>query len=412
MIYFINLIKIKRLKFIKIPICLFIFSTFAWNAVSQELDTRHYHHTHRSSLSDTCQAFQKGAFRIAFLGGSITHNPGWRDSLYTYFQHSFPETNFDFINAGIPSMGSTPGAFRFERDVLKQGPVDLLFVEAAVNDFYNHRTPTEITRGMEGIVRHALRVNSSTDIVMMHFSDPNKMELYRQGKVPKVIRLHEQVAAYYNISTINLAKEVTERIDAGEFDWENDFKDLHPSPFGQNIYYRSMKTFLENACKQDLQSDSSKKTGSPSPLDPYSYGKGVLIEPDDQYSSLNGWELIDDWQPSISAGTRSNFVNVPMLVGEYPGESIQFQFEGSAAGIAVASGPDAGIIEYRVDGSEWKKQDLFTQWSQQLYLPWYFTLVSGLEDGQHTLEIRLLDEKNPESRGRQAMIRYFFYNAK
>jgi len=52
---------------------------------------------------------------------------------------------------------------------------------------------------------------------------------YRNGKIPEVIQLHEKVAKHYAISVINLAKEVTERIDAGEFDWENDFKNLHPS---------------------------------------------------------------------------------------------------------------------------------------------------------------------------------------
>jgi len=65
--------------------------------------------------------------------------------------------------------------------------------------------------------------------------------------VPDVIQNQEKVAANYNIPTINLAKKVTERIDAGEFTWEDDFKNLHPSPFGQEIYFRSMKAFLEKA---------------------------------------------------------------------------------------------------------------------------------------------------------------------
>jgi len=53
----------------------------------------------------------KGKGRVAFLGGSITHNPGWRDSVMKYLENRFPETDFEFIAAGIPSMGSTPGAF-------------------------------------------------------------------------------------------------------------------------------------------------------------------------------------------------------------------------------------------------------------------------------------------------------------
>ena len=46
--------------------------------------------------------------RIAFLGGSITAMNGWRDHTIRYFQEKFPETKFDFISAGIGSMGSVP----------------------------------------------------------------------------------------------------------------------------------------------------------------------------------------------------------------------------------------------------------------------------------------------------------------
>ena len=144
-------------------------------------------------------------------------------------------------------MGSTPGAFRFKNDVLKNGKVDLLFLEAAVNDDTNQMESVEIMRAMEGIVRQAKLANPLCDIVIMHFVDPGKIEDYRNGKIPGVIQLHEKVAEHYNVSTINLAKEVTERITAGEFTWENDFKDLHPSPFGQNIYAQSIKQFLQNA---------------------------------------------------------------------------------------------------------------------------------------------------------------------
>ena len=50
--------------------------------------------------------------RIAFLGGSITAGGGWRDHTMKYFQAKFPQTKFEFIGAGIGSMGSVPHAFR------------------------------------------------------------------------------------------------------------------------------------------------------------------------------------------------------------------------------------------------------------------------------------------------------------
>jgi len=376
--------------------------------MSQKLDSKNYH-TFRESLKNSSQKFEKDkAGRIVFMGGSITFGNGWRDSVCNFIQKEFPETKFDFINAGVSSMGSTPGAFRFENDVLKNGKVDLLFLEAAVNDDTNSTPPGEITRGMEGIVRHAKNANPLCDIVIMHFVDPGKMVDYKNGKIPDVIRLHEKVAEHYNVSTINLAKEVTERISAGEFDWQNDFKDLHPSPFGQHIYYQSMKQFLQSALISN-ESVLSTMVELPEPLDKFSYSNGILVEPNPP-KPIKGWKMVENWNPADGKGTRANYVNVPMLVGEYPGKIIKFEFKGNAVGIAVAAGPDAGIIEYSIDDSDWQKQDLFTQWSKNLYLPWFYTLGSGLKSGKHMLQIRLTDDKNAESTGNKCVLRYFYFN--
>jgi len=73
------------------------------------------------------------------------------------------------------------------------GPVDLLFEEAAVNDATNERSSQEQIRGMEGIVRHVRTASATTDIVIMHFVDPDKMESYRKGQIPEVIINHEKV---------------------------------------------------------------------------------------------------------------------------------------------------------------------------------------------------------------------------
>jgi sialidase-1 len=347
---------------------------------------------------------------VAFLGGSITANGGWRDSICAYLQKRFPETIFDFIAAGIPSMGSTPSAFRFERDVLAKGKIDLLFEEAAVNDRVNGFGPETQILGMEGIVRHARESNPAIDIVMMHFVDPDKMTEYHKGITPPEIQNHEKVAAHYGVSTINLAKEVTERIDNGEFTWENDFKNLHPSPFGQHIYYQSMKSFLDE-CWSSFVAEDDKLIAYPIPakLAEACYNRGVLILAVETQPT-KGWKADLNWIPTDKTGTREDFKNVPMLIAEAPGGTLKFDFEGNAIGIAVASGLDAGIIEYRIDKGNWQKQDLFTQWSSSLHLPWFYTLGYGLKEGSHRLEIRILPEKNSQSKGTACRIRYFYVN--
>jgi lysophospholipase L1-like esterase/pimeloyl-ACP methyl ester carboxylesterase len=378
--------------------------------VSPKLESSNYH-MFRNKLHNAQMVFErekKG--RVAFLGGSITYNGGWRDSICAYLQKRFPDTKFDFIAAGIPSFGSTPGAFRFERDVLKNGKVDLLFEEAAVNDRVNGFGPETQILGMEGIVRHARESNAAMDIVIMHFVDPDKMTEYRKGITPPEILNHEKVAAHYGVSTINLAKEVTDRIDNGEFTWENDFKNLHPSPFGQHIYYQSMKSFLD-VCWNGFVADDDKLTAYPLPakLAEACYNHGVLI-PAVLVKLAKGWQAVQNWTPTDKIGTRDDFTKVPMLVTETPVGTLKFDFEGNAIGVAVAAGSDAGMIEYRIDKGDWKKQDLYTQWSSQLHLPWFYTMGYGLKEGKHQLEIRVLPEKNSKSKGTACRIRYFYVN--
>jgi lysophospholipase L1-like esterase len=378
--------------------------------VNPKLESSTYH-IFRNKLHNAQIVFErekKG--RVAFLGGSITQGTGWRDSICAYLQKRFPETKFEFIAAGISSMGSTPGAFRFERDVLAKGKVDLLFEDAAVNDRVNGFGPESQVLGMEGIVRHARESNPAMDIVIMHFVDPEKMTEYRKGITPPEILNHEKVATHYQIPTINLAKEVTDRIDNNEFTWETDFKNLHPSPFGHHIYFQSMKSFMD-ASWSGFVADDDKLTAYPLPakLADACYNRGVLI-PAVQNKITKGWKINSNWIPEDKTGTRPDFVKVPLLIAEAPGGILKFDFEGNAVGIAVASGLDAGMIEYRIDKGAWQKQDLFTQWSSQLHLPWFYTLGYGLKAGKHRVEIKVSDEKNSQSIGTACRIRYFYVN--
>ncbi|WP_186755263.1 SGNH/GDSL hydrolase family protein [Echinicola salinicaeni] len=365
----------------------------------------------RKGLKNSQIKFEKSKKgRVAFLGGSITYNHGWRDSVMNYLQERFPETDFEFIAAGIPSMGTVPGAFRLERDVLSKGPVDLLFEEAAVNDESNGRSNSEQIRGMEGIVRHVRKANPSADIVLFHFVDPDKIETYNKGGVPEVIKNHESVAEHYDLPSLNLAKEVTMRIANEEFTWEDDFKNLHPSPFGQQVYAQSMIHMLDAAYSGHLDPDDKFEAYPlPEKLDEGAFDHGELLEVE-IFKGVKTWNFNPSWEPSDGKGTRANYVKAPMLQNEGPGSKLKINFEGNAVGIAVAAGPDAGIISYRIDGGEWQSQDLFTRWSSNLHLPWYYVLGADLEEGKHKLELKVLEEKNPNSTGNAVRIRYFFIN--
>lgn len=346
--------------------------------------------------------------RIAFLGGSITAGGGWRDHTMRYFQEEFPQTKFDFISAGISSLGSVPHAFRLERDVLSKGPVDLLFVEAAVNDSSNTADADHMLRGMEGVVRHVRLVNPLTDIVHLHFVMPEHMADYNRGRVPTSIAQHEKVAVAYGNVALNLSREVTDRIHAGEFTWEKDFKGLHPSPFGHQLYANSIARML-NAAFAKPPAEAAKPHPLPAPVDPQSYFRGRFGNISEA-RILKGFTLEQAWKPVDGKGTRAGFVNVPALVGTQPGAEFEFGFDGTGVGLFITSGPDAGRIECSIDGGEYRVTDTFTQWSPGLHLPWAVILNDGLQNGRHTAKVRIAAGHDAKGSGTALRVFQLLFN--
>ena len=347
--------------------------------------------------------------RIAFLGGSITQSDGWRNMIINYFYKKFPGTTFDIVSAGIGSLGSVPHAFRLERDVLSRGPVDLLFVEAAVNDASNiPDRPEQMLRGMEGIVRHARLANPLTDIIHMHFVMPEHMRDYNNGQIPVAIVQHEKVAQAYGNPSLNLALEVTHRINAEEFSWTVDFVDLHPSPFGHQLYSNSIQRMLDSCFKEPL-AQTTKAHLLPGPLDLNSYDRGRLT-PVTKARLINGFSLDPSWRPADNTKTRPGFVDVPALVGTKVGSEFEVSFEGNVVGLLVTSGPDSGQIDYSIDGSTWRTVETFTQWSHLLHLPWTLVLADDLPVGRHTARIRIGPHHHVNSSGTALRVIHFLTN--
>lgn len=344
---------------------------------------------------------------VAFLGGSITYNKGWRDKTCAYLKEAFPATEFRFIAAGIPSLGSLPHAFRMQRDLLDSGKIDLLFVEAAVNDRANGTDSLTQVRSLEGIIQHAKAANPNMDIVLMSFADPAKTKDYDNCKEPVEIKNHELVAAHYQLPSINLAKEIRDKIQNNEFSWAYDFKDLHPSVFGQELYFSTIKSLL----KQSFNHNNilTDKSLSLKPLNKGSFNRGKYYSIENAQHDAQ-WMLDKDWTPTDGLPTREGFVHVPMLVATTPESTLSLKFKGTAVGISIISGADAGIISYSIDNAPFKNLDLYTQWSGQLHLPWYLILGADLSPKTHTLRLKISTEKNPKSKGTACRIVHFLVN--
>ena len=345
----------------------------------------------RGSVTNSLAAFKSGTGHVAFLGGSITEMNGYRPMICDWLQKRFPGTKFTFTNAGIASTCSTTGAMRLKRDVLGQGPVDLLFVEFAVNDDQDagHKA-ADCVRGMEGIIRQVRAHNSRADIIMTHFVNPGMLNALADGKKILSATQHERVAAHYGVSSVYLSKELSARIAEGQTTWR-EFGGTHPKEPGNRMAADLAVSILEAGWL--LNGNNNQKAHAvPEPLDPTSYSGGRLL-PQGTASLANGWKLSEpDWS-SLKGGKRNRFTGRPLIHSNQSGAVATVLFRGTAIGAYIVAGPDAGVVEYRVDDGDWKSADLYHRFSRGLHYPRTVMFENGLADERHTLELRLADKQ-------------------
>ncbi len=364
----------------------------------------------RGNLDNSRQKFEKQKNgHVAFLGGSITEMEGYRPMVCELLKQRFPETEFKFTAAGISSTCSTTGAFRLADDVLSQGPVDILFVEFAVNDDQDARhTRDECIRGMEGILRHLRSHNPRADIVMTFFLNENSMKMYNSGQVPLPVAAHTEVAERYQVSTINLAKTVTTRIASGEFDWKK-FGGVHPAPFGNRIAADMIADLFERNWAAPPRNAPQPHPLPEKPLDESNYSKGRFL-PASALKLGEGWSVgIPDWQ-KLPGGKRERFTKVPVVVATQPGAVLTSTFEGSAIGAFVVAGPDAGMVEASIDGAAPVKINLYHSYSKGLHYPRTVLFGDTLSAGSHTLRLTVSEDKDPASSGHAFRALHFVVN--
>lgn len=365
--------------------------------------TRRQSVTVRGDLDRSREVFvSTGKGRVAFIGGSITEMNGYRPMVMESLQARFPKTEFEFVNAGISSTCSHSGAFRLPSDVLVEKP-DLLFIEFAVNDDQDAAHEyDDAVRGMEGVIRAARTALPDIDLVVTHFVNLPMLETVQQGGTPTSIRAHEAVANHYGVSTCNVAIELANQIAAETTTWQI-YGGVHPKPAGNRIAADLIEQVFEQSNFSPAGAKSAtarveKERPLPSPNDPASFFRGRFL-PRAAIAMGEGWSFDEPNWKEIPGGFRSRFAGRPLTVGDKIGSELKLEFSGTAVGLFVLAGPDAGTIEFSIDGGPWQTADLYHRYSKGLHYPRTAVLAAGLEDSPHQLTLRIAKEKNEASTG-------------
>ncbi|XHR27687.1 MAG: SGNH/GDSL hydrolase family protein [Chthoniobacteraceae bacterium] len=345
---------------------------------------------------------------VAYLGGSITEQPGWRILSLKWLREHFPSAKIEPINAAIGGTGSDLGAFRLEKDVLQFHP-DLLFVEFAVND---GGTPSEkIRKTMEGIVRQTWRKYPECDICFVYTLVGASFPGLQEGKLTQAASAMEDVADYYKIPSVHfglkvvaLAKEgklvvssSNARLEQVAGDALNESAPLpvdaqgrivfskdgvHPYPdTGHVLYTQALIRALTDI--EPIGLPGKHETGTP--LNPDNWERAHLVGVNDaaKISQAATGE-------AASAGPlEKQFANrLRGIVKLQPGDSLHFRFRGTNATLYGLRGPDSGALEVNIDGTAKKlvNFDKYCGTYRLVTLP----LDENLTDAVHDVTVTVL----------------------
>lgn len=353
----------------------------------------------------------KEPITAAFLGGSITEGAGasnpdatsWRALTEKYFQARLGKDRVTCINAGVGGTNSAFGAHRLAEHVLMQGPIDVLFVEFAVNDDLDREASI---RGMEGIVRKCLRESPHTEICFIYTAADKNLG----GRMPFNIAVHEEIAAYYSIPSVNFAAEIYNLIAAGQTSWEELAPDhYHPNDQGHALYANCLIAFLQEverkhpavveAASETVSEATSEGTAvsfllSRPPLDGSNY-EFARMGKAEEISELRGFEMT-----RLDNGPLINWrYDTAHLLTYQADATFTFTVHGQSAGICMLCGPDTGIFEYSVNEEPFQSVNLFDEWSLLAYRPVIAIFPVQKDRRQMTVTVRNTGRKDDRSTG-------------
>jgi hypothetical protein len=339
-----------------------------------------------------------GPVTIAFLGESLSAGEGasraeqtsMRALVTTWFRKTFPKARLDAINAAISGTDSLYGTLRLRRDLLTYKP-DLVIIEFLRQDA--RREEKAVQKSLEGILRQLLLLPQPPEALLIYPTSP-------QGLLP--VEWHERIASHYRIPSLNLEPEVTRAIRAGEMlatqFWSPPLSEESPLT---DIGHRFSAERIIERLKAEMEEPSSPLMRSlPFPLvsDELNYGEFRPLA-----------ELRSPFRPQVSwqlEATQDRHFPTHLLVTDRQGAEISTYFEGTAIGLTFLKGPDGGTFEVLIDGKPAPAPLTRIETYHPTRRLGTALLPGGLSLGEHTLTVRLLPERHPQSTGQKIRLGY------
>ena len=317
---------------------------------------------------------------VGFIGGSITQGFSATDPekcyaarTFGWLKKVFPNTEFDYVNAGIGATDSQFGAARVQEDLLQRLP-DLVFVEFSVND---HSTP-HFCETYEGLVRQIYGSASAPAMVLIHnvYYDTGKSAAY----------YHAQIGRHYDLPCISMQNSIYPAVAAGRLPAEKITADfLHPNDLGHEFMASVITNFLEKVIHDKTQEPQEIFLA---PLTENAYEHCVRLQYFNSTPEKSGFEEDMTPQRDITDIFRNGW-----SAGE-KGAYLEFTFRGTGAAVQyrrVKDGPApiaTAVVDENPETACVLDGTFDETWGDKLELA---TLLEHGKEGRHIVTIRLAE---------------------
>ena len=325
---------------------------------------------------------------IGFLGGSITMGSVatkpelcYAHRVFDWFVKTFPNSEFNYINAGIGATDSHFGVARCDKDLLAYKP-DFVIIEFSVND----DSSDHFKETYEGLVRRVYSSGTSPAVFVVH----NVM--YDNGYTAEGI--HSQIVKHYDLPSCSMKSTIYQEVMAGNVVATDIFPDnLHPNDDGHELVASIITWNLERIASEDFGDLSYQgKTDLPAPLTTNGF------ENSKRYRNDNSSPIVNEF--FVDEAIQDNITDIFKMgwMASTKGASITFNVEGSSIAIIYRKTKElpAPIAKAILDDDEENALILDANfdetWGDKLYVD---MLLEHGNDKMHTVKI-VLDEVHEE----------------
>lgn len=318
---------------------------------------------------------------IGFFGGSITMGSvsSTPETCYAYlvfdwWQKTFPEAKFSYVNAGIGGTTSQFGAARVYEDLLQYNP-DFVITEFSVNDEDNKH----FLETYEGTIRNLYAYKTNPAILIVN------SVYYNDGKNAQ--EQHNKIGRAYQIPCVSMQSSIYPQVAAGVIsNREITPDDLHPNDAGHALVADIIIYFLKKV--HATTNIEETPAAMIAPISNNEYEHSTRYQNDSGAFTSNGFVVDLTKQETITQFFRKGWT-----AGKV-GDSICFQVEGTGTAVQFRKSihQPTPIAIAVVDGDEEHAITLdgnFEEdWGDCLFLQ---TLTEHTEKRIHKVEIRITE---------------------